>query len=185
MRSEHPAWGGRKIRTVLRRHAEEAGKFSFSPEAVPAASTITTILRRRGQLREEDTSKATRYERLEKERPRACFGRWTPVGDGAFRRYGLPRRIITSGRGAPWGVGMARPDGGPFYTRLSAWLMRLGVSVSFTARAHPQTNGKNERFNHSLGAEAGLRFESCSELPGYQERSPGGWRDTYNPRASP
>jgi transposase InsO family protein len=208
VRSEHPAWGGRKIRTVLRRHAEEAGKFSFSPEAVPAASTITTILRRRGQLREEDTSKATRYERLEKGRPRACFGRWTPVGDflldgrqkkrcypltvasgdpsrfavalkacadqqretvqehlrGAFRRYGLPRRIITSGRGAPWGVGMARPDGGPFYTRLSAWLMRLGVSVSFTARAHPQTNGKNERFNHSLGAEAGLRFESYSEL---------------------
>ena len=219
VRSEHSAWGGRKIRAVLRRQAEEAGEFSFGPEAVPAASTITAILRRRGQLREEDTDKAASYERFEKKAPnelwqmdfkgdflldgsqkKRCYP-LTVVDDhsrfavaleacgdqqretvqerlqGAFRRYGLPRRIITD-HGAPWGVGMARPDGRSYYTRLSAWLMRLGISVSFTARAHPQTNGKNERFNQSLDAEV-LRFESYSELPGYQERFDG-WRDTYN-----
>jgi transposase InsO family protein len=221
VRSKHPAWGGRKIRAVLRRQAD-AGKRSFGSAAVPAASTVTAILRRRGELRKEDTDKAASHERFEKEAPnelwqmdfkgdfllegnqeKRCYP-LTVVDDHsrfavalaacgdqqretvqerlreAFRRYGLPRRIITSGRGAPWGVGMARPDGGSYYTRLSAWLMRFGISVSFTARAHPQTNGKNERFNQSLGAGAGLRFESYPELSGYQERSPGGWRKTYN-----
>jgi transposase InsO family protein len=220
VREKHPAWGGRKIRAVLRRQAEEAGEFSFGPEAVPAASTITAILRRRGQLREEDTDKAAGHERFEKERPNALWQmdfkgdfllegsrkkkRCYPLtvvddhsrfavalkacGDQqretvqehlreAFRRYGLPKRIITD-HGAPWGVGMTRPDGRSYYTRLSAWLMRLGISVSFTARAHPQTNGKNERFNQSLQAEV-LRFESYSGLPGYQERFDR-WRDTYN-----
>lgn len=218
VRQSHPAWGGRKLRAVLRRKAE-AGKLGFSPEAVPAASTITAILRRRGRLREEDTEKAATYERFEKERPndlwqmdfkgdfllegrqkKRCYP-LTVVDDHsrfaialkacgdqqretveehlreAFRRYGLPKRIITD-HGPPWGVGMARPSGGPFYTKLSAWLMRLGISVSFTARAHPQTNGKNERFNQSLGAEV-LRFESYRSLPRYQERFDG-WRDTYN-----
>lgn len=218
LRSEYPAWGGRKLRAVLRRRAE-AGKLGFGAETVPAASTITAILRRRGQLRAEDTDKAASYERFEKEAPnelwqmdfkgdflleghrkKRCYP-LTVVDDhsrfavvlaacpdqqrqtvqkhlrGAFGRYGLPQRIITD-RGAPWGVGMGRPDGGPFYTKLSAWLMRLGIKVSFTARAHPQTNGKNERFNQSLGAEV-LRFEHYASLNGYQERFDG-WRDTYN-----
>lgn len=39
VRAEHPAWGGRRIQRVLRRGGTSA----------PAASTITTILRRRGQ----------------------------------------------------------------------------------------------------------------------------------------
>ena len=218
VREKHPAWGGRKIRAVLRRQAD-AGKRSFEAGAVPAASTTTAILRRRGRLRKEDTEKAASYERFEKEasnelwqmdfkgdfllegsQKERCYP-LTVVDDhsrfavaleacgdqrretvqgrlrGAFRRYGLPRRIITD-HGAPWGVGMARPDGRSYYTRLSAWLMRLGIRVSFTARAHPQTNGKNERFNQSLDAEV-LRFESYSGLPGYQKRFDG-WRDTYN-----
>lgn len=220
VRRKHPAWGGRKIRTILRRRAE-AGKFGFGGEAVPAASTITAILRRRGQLREKDTDKAASYERFEKACPnelwqmdfkgdflldghkqKRCYP-LTVVDDHsrfavvlgacpdqqrqtvqehlrrAFRRYGLPKRIITD-HGPPWGVGMARPDGegNSFYTKLSTWLMRLGIRVSFTARAHPQTNGKNERFNQSLGAEV-LRFERYASLNGYQERFDG-WRDTYN-----
>jgi transposase InsO family protein len=159
---------------------------------LPAASTITAILRRHGLLREDDSEKAKAYQRFEKERPNQLwqmdFKGDFALGTGArcypltviddhsrfavalqacpnqqretvqdhlteaFRRYGLPERIITD-HGAPWGVGMARPDGGVFYTRLSAWLMRLGLRVSFTARAHPQTNGKNERFNRTLQAE--------------------------------
>lgn len=216
VRRDNPAWGGRKIRTVLRRKAK-AGTSDFSPDKVPAASTITAILRRRDLLREEDTEKAATYERFEKERPNQlwqmdykgdfllddetrCYP-LTIVDDhsrfaiclqacpnqqretvqthltSAFRRYGLPRRIITD-HGAPWGVGRRRPDGGSFYTRLSAWLMRLGISVSFTARAHPQTNGKNERFNGTLKAEL-LRFEEFAHVPGCQERFQS-WRRTYN-----
>jgi transposase InsO family protein len=216
VRREHPAWGGRKIRTVLKRNAD-AGQLNFKPDQVPAASTITAILRRHGLLCEEDSKKAEAYQRFEKDRPNElwqmdfkgdfllgdrsrCYP-LTVVDDhsrfavalkacpnqqretvqthlqDAFRRYGLPDRIITD-HGAPWGVGMARPDGGPFYTRLSAWLMRLGIRVSFTARAHPQTNGKNERFNGTLQAEV-LRFETFGDLPACRERF-GRWRETYN-----
>ena len=41
--------------------------------------------------------------------------------------------------------------------------MRLGIQVSFTARCHPETNGKNERFNGTLQAEV-LRFEHFAGL---------------------
>jgi transposase InsO family protein len=215
VRREHPAWGGRKIRAVLKRHADT----DRAPELdhVPAASTITAILRRHALLREDDSEQAKAYQRFEKERPnqlwqmdfkgdfllgdrsrcypltviddhsrfavvlQACPNQQRETVQGhlteAFRRYGLPERIITD-HGAPWGVGMARPDGGVFYTRLSAWLMRLGIRVSFTARAHPQTNGKNERFNGTLQAEV-LRFETFGDLIACQKRF-GRWRTTYN-----
>lgn len=72
----------------------------------------------------------------------------------AFRRYRLPERIITV-RGAPWALGIEPEDAGPLYTKLSAWLVRLGIQVSFTARAHPQTNGKPS------GRVAPCRRKSC------------------------
>jgi len=216
VRREHPAWGGRKIRARLLRKAGR-GTLGCAAKMVPAASTITSILRRRDLLREEDSEQAKTYQRFEKDRPNElwqmdfkgdfvlgdqtrCYP-LTVVDDhsrfavalkacpdqqretvqtgliGAFRRYGLPERIITD-HGAPWGVGMARLDGGVFYTRLSAWLMRLDIRVSFTARAHPQTNGKNERFNGTLAAEV-LRFERFYDLPACQERFRQ-WRQTYN-----
>lgn len=56
--------------------------------------------------------------------------------------------------------------------------MCLGIRVSFTARAHPQTNGKNERFNGALKAEL-LRFERFYDLPGCQARF-SQWRQVYN-----
>ncbi|MBY8965953.1 MULTISPECIES: IS481 family transposase [Pseudomonadota] len=66
----------------------------------------------------------------------------------AFRRYGLPVRINTD-NGAPWGS--PRNPGVP--TALSFWLVRLGIRISFSAPAHPQTNGKNERFHRCLKTE--------------------------------
>jgi len=216
VRRQHPGWGGRKIRRVLRRRAE-ANKLPFGEDKVPAASTCTRILHRRDLIREEDAEKSASYERFEKERPNQlwqmdfkgdfllddetrCYpltvvddhSRFAVVLEAcpnqqhetvknhltkAFRRYGLPERIITD-RGAPWGVGMEREDGGPFYTGLSAWLMRLGIQVSFTARCHPETNGKNERFNGTLQAEV-LRFEHFASLEACRGRFKD-WRRTYN-----
>ncbi|MCS4201517.1 transposase InsO family protein [Salinibacter ruber] len=157
---QHPGWGGRKIRKVLRRKAN-AGQFSFGEKKVPAASTCTRILHRHDLIREEDTEKSASYQRFEKEHSNQLwqmdfkgdfllddetrcypltvvddYSRFAVVLEAcpnqqhetvknhlskAFRRYGLPERIITD-RGAPWGVGMERDNGGPFYTKLSAWL---------------------------------------------------------------
>lgn len=66
---------------------------------------------------------------------------------GVFRRFGLPVRMLMD-NGACW-KGSDSP-----YTLLTAWLMRLGVNISHGRPYHPQTQGKNERFNRTLKAEA-------------------------------
>jgi hypothetical protein len=47
--------------------------------------------------------------------------------------------------------------------------MRLGVQVSFPARAHPETSGKNERFDGPLQA-AVFRFEHVINLEACRKR---------------
>ena len=90
----------------------------------------------------------------------------------AFRRYGLPHGINVD-NGNPWG----NPTGDP-YTKLTVWLMRLGVRVSHSRPLHPQTNGKDERFHRTIRAELiGQRsFRSIDEVQSNFER----WRHEYN-----
>jgi transposase InsO family protein len=69
----------------------------------------------------------------------------------AFRTYGLPD-ILLSDNGVPWGsCGL-----GEGYTKLSVWLIRLGVKPVHARVRHPQTIGKVERFNRTLKSELGL-----------------------------
>lgn len=63
-----------------------------------------------------------------------------------FRRYGLPHRLLMD-NGACWGQPTSR------YTRLGAWLIRLGIAITHGRFYHPQTQGKNERFNRTLELE--------------------------------
>src|SRR5688500_4550442 len=65
----------------------------------------------------------------------------------AFRRYGLPRMIL-SDNGSPWATA-----GRGGLTALEAWLLRLGVEPWHGACAHPQTQGKVERFHGTIAAE--------------------------------
>lgn len=60
VRQEHKVWGGRKIRKVLQ-------KKGCHP--VPAASTITAILYRNGQIDPEEAQKHKPWQRFERERP--------------------------------------------------------------------------------------------------------------------
>lgn len=60
VRGRHPAWGGRKIQAVLCREGVED---------VPAASTITEILRRHGCLADRDAAHPGRYQRFERAAP--------------------------------------------------------------------------------------------------------------------
>jgi len=53
----------------------------------------------------------------------------------AFVRYGLPERINVD-NGSPWG---SSTEGA--ITAFEVWLIRLGVHLSHSRPAHPQTNG--------------------------------------------
>jgi len=91
---------------------------------------------------------------------------------GMFRKYGLPWRM-TMDNGSPWG-----DDGGNRLTKLTAWLVRLGVRVSHSRPYHPQTQGKAERFHESLNAELlkWVTFRDLNDAQGHFDR----WRDRYN-----
>ena len=64
----------------------------------------------------------------------------------AFRRYGLPWRILCD-HGSPW----SHPPEGD--TVLSVWLTKLGVRITHGRVRHPQTQGKCERFHRTLKSE--------------------------------
>lgn len=90
----------------------------------------------------------------------------------AFERYGLPEAILTD-NGPPWGDGPDSP-----YTSLGVWLMRLGIRVLHGRVYHPQTQGKDERFNRTLKAEVLLRA-SFADLAACQAAFDA-WRPVYN-----
>jgi transposase InsO family protein len=91
---------------------------------------------------------------------------------GAFRRYGLPERM-TMDNGAPWGS-LATPP----LTAVTVWLLRVGVEVSHSRPAHPQTQGKDERFHRTLEAEVlhGQHFRDLAHCQAQFDR----WRACYN-----
>lgn len=210
LRRANPVWGGRKIRRVLQRDVE-AGT------AVPAASTITGILRRGGLL-ERETPAPVPFKRFAAEAPNllwqmdfkghfALDGRTDGKGErcfpltvlddhsryllGAqacaneceatvrerltrvFEMYGLPDALITD-NGNPWG----QQNGPTRLTRLSVWLIRLGIRPLWSRPRHPQTMGKLERLHRTLKAELlqGRRFL------GFEPAQAGldTWRRHYN-----
>ena len=88
-----------------------------------------------------------------------------------FREYGLPYRM-TMDNGAPWG------SGGRNYSRLTVWLMRLGIKVSHSRPYHPQTQGKDERFHRTMKEELLTRrlFTSLEQAQKEFDK----WRRLYN-----
>lgn len=201
VRSEHPAWGGRKIAHVL---ARDAG-------VCIAASTVNSVLKRYGLISTGASAAATAWQRFEHEAPNALWQidfkghfatdtqrchsltvlddhsrfnlvlealageRREPVQQAlqdAFRRYGLPERI-NADNGPPWGA----PTVGAL-TGLGVWLIRLGVRLSHSRPAHPQTNGKDERFHRTLAAEVllGRKFRDLTDV----QRHFNAWRHVYN-----
>lgn len=204
VRSEHPAWGGRKIAAVLKREGL----------APPSPSTITAILRRHGFAIGCFGGSQGHFTRFEHPRPNDLWqmdfkghvamrhGRLHPLTvlddhsryalaveactderagtvkarlEATFRRYGLPWRMAMD-NGAPWGDAGA----GGHFTALSVWLIECGIAVSHSRPYHPQTLGKDERFHRSLNAEAlnGRCFESLDQAQEALDR----WRHIYNTR---
>jgi len=96
---------------------------------------------------------------------------------GAFRRYGLPRRILCD-NGSPWGSSGNCGTAGESWTRLGLWLLRLGVGITHGRAYHPQTQGKEERFHRTLKAEV-LRWHLFQTLAEAQAAFDP-WREIYN-----
>lgn len=203
LRALHPAWGGRKLRARL--HA-------LGHADVPAASTITAILRRHGCLGGPNAGLPRDWQRFEHAAANdlwqmdfkghfgltdgtrchpltvlddhsryvlglmACPDEQTATVRTAlttlFGRYGLPRRMLMD-NGPPWGDPTDR-----CYTPLTVWLLRLGVRVSHGRPYHPQTQGKDERFHRTLGAELLSRrtFSNLADCQGPFDA----WRQVYN-----
>lgn len=89
-----------------------------------------------------------------------------------FRCHGMPRRMLMD-NGSPWG-----DAGGQPWTVLTAWLVRLGISISHGRPYHPQTQGKDERFHRTLAAEV-LRDRSFLDVRETQLTFDP-WRQVYN-----
>ena len=68
-----------------------------------------------------------------------------------FREHGLPRRIRCD-NGTPFGGG--GPTG---LTRLSAWWVKLGITVEFITPGRPCENGAHEQFHRVYKAEVARR----------------------------
>jgi len=88
-----------------------------------------------------------------------------------FRRYGLPDAMFVD-NGNPWGDVKGR------WTRLSVWLLKLGVEVLHSRPYHPQSRGKNERFHRTLAEEvfALRRFHDLAQV----QHAFDSWREVYN-----
>ena len=70
-----------------------------------------------------------------------------PVLVRLFREYGIPFSFLCD-NGNPWGTSQSLG-----YTRFEVWLMELGILTLHGRIRHPQTQGKEERFNGSFTKE--------------------------------
>ena len=192
VRSEHPAWGGRKIRAVLL--AQGLGS--------PSPSGITEILRRNGKLDGPGAGEKRDWERFEREAPNELWqmdfkghfeladqSRCHPLTvlddhsryslltlacrneraqtvkaalEGVFRVHGLPGEILCDNGGC-WGGGETGLN------EITVWLLRLGIQAKHGKPYHPQTQGKLERFHRTLKAEA-LQGPLPKDMAGCQKR---------------
>ncbi|QEX21626.1 IS481 family transposase [Hypericibacter adhaerens] len=201
VRAEHPAWGGRKIRKVLQRQGWDAPAASTVTAILrrhgkldgPGAGEARDWVRfeheapndlwqmdfkghfalRTGRCHpltvlDDHSRYALAIGACGDERETTVRERLTEV----FRRYGLPLRLLAD-NGAPWGT--AGPER---HTRLTVWLMDLGVGVCHGRPYHPQTQGKDERFHRTLKAELLDRWP-LQDLAGAQAAFDH-WREVYN-----
>jgi transposase InsO family protein len=202
VRREHPCWGGRKIHHVLRRrgfwplpHPNTITGILHRHGLIEEAESV----KRRPFVRFEKAAPNelwqmdfkghfalgagrchpltvvddhSRYAVVLVACPDERGKRVQPALRAAFERYGLPEGILVD-NGPPWGKDFEHR-----HTKLTAWLMRLGIEPRHGRPYHPQTRGKNERFNGTLAREVieGRRF---ADLAAVQARFDA-WRHVYN-----
>jgi len=202
LRRQHPCWGGRKLRrrlsdlgvrevpsasaitAVLHRHglieAEESAKHRAFVRFEHAAPNELWQMDFKGHfataagrchpltMLDDHSRFALAVAACGDERRATTEAVMTAV----FRRYGLPDRMLMD-NGAPW-----RGDEDSPWTKLTAWLLRLGVGVAHGRPYHPQTQGKDERFHRTLNAEV-IGCHAWRDLADCQAAFDR-WRHVYN-----
>ncbi len=201
VRSDHPAWGARKIRAFLEMRGQE----------MPAPSTVHQVLKRHGLILPEPGG-ARASLRFEAAAPNDLwqmdFKGYSRLGDGSrlhpltviddhsryapclkalgtetgeevkaalinvFEVHGLPLRMFTD-NGNPW-----RDSHGAAWTRFRVWLLKLGVELIHSRPYHPQSRGKNERFHRSMDEEV-LSLRPLATRADAQKAFDQ-WRHVYN-----
>ena len=92
--------------------------------------------------------------------------------EAAFERYGLPE-VILCDNGNPWGTSQSVG-----YTQLEIWLMDLGILTKHGRIRHPQTQGKDERFNGTLKREL-LKHREIMEMA-HAQKEFDAYKEFYN-----
>jgi transposase InsO family protein len=203
LRREHPVWGGRKIARrlrdlghgdvphpstvthILKRHgmisarlAGEGGRYRRFEHPVPNAlwqmDFKGDFALRTGRCHpltvlDDHARYAVVLEACRSQKASEVQSVLTE----ALRRHGLPERINVD-NGQPWGS----PGAWHGISTLTVWLIRLGIRISFSAPAHPQTNGKDERFHRTLKAEV-LQGRVFADHP-HAQQAFDRWRTVYN-----
>ena len=199
VRRENPVWGGRKIAASLRRHGLEAPAPStitaiLRRHGEPMTAAGHKVWKRfehaepnamwqmdfkgdvpfgGGQLYPltvvDDHSRYAVVLQAAANQRRATVQR---AVQAAFERYGLPEVILTD-NGPPWG-----DTGERRLTKFGVWLIEHGVAPWHSPPRHPQSHGKNERFNRTLNIEL-LERMSFEDLLDAQQAFDA-WRHRYN-----
>jgi transposase InsO family protein len=203
IRDKHPAWGGRKIHTRLKNLGHDDVP---SPSTITAIlhrhgcieleETLKHIPFQRFEMEQPNQlwqmdfkgyfhiagqqchpltilDDHSRYlvglKACQNQQRETVKGHLTSV----FRQYGLPESFLVD-NGPPWGS----LEGRRYYTRLNAWLFRLGIKVIHSRPYHPQTMGKDERLHRTLKAEV-LTQKQFDDFPICQ-RGFDAWQHVYN-----
>jgi len=202
VRQRYPFYGGRKIRRVLVREGLKSPPAASTITVILGRNGLLSPERRRVRnwQRFEEAAPNALWQMDFKghvalsrgrchpltvldDHSRFCIG-LTACADerdetvrkyltAAFRRYGLPERMLMD-NGGPWGS-----SGQGLHTRFTAWLIRVGVTVSHGRPHHPQTQGKDERFHRTLKLEVIGRRPVWHDNPEIQAVFDS-WRPEYN-----
>ena len=201
-RAEHPGTGARKIRIILERRGIEMPSVNtvnailkrngcISKAASQAAEHYQRFVRQhpnsmwqadfKGHFALKDGTRChplnviddnSRYcicsvaqETEQLEETKKSF-------EAAFRQYGLPKRLLCD-NGNPWGTSQSAG-----YTRFEVWLMDLNIQPVHGRPLHPQTQGKEERFNGSQTREM-LNHTDMADLAEAQKKLDE-YREYYN-----
>lgn len=179
VRLKHPAWGARKILRVLENNGETGlpaqstvcevlKRNGLVSEAASQAATPYKRFERKspnelwqvdfkGHFATEDGKRCYPLTAIDDhsrfalcvdaktdERLEGVIVSFTRM----FNEYGLPYALLCD-NGNPWGASQSTG-----YTRFTVWMMKLDVHTIHCRPHRPQTQGKEERFNRTLKAEA-------------------------------